>query len=267
MKILLANDDGADSPLLECTIEALAGMGELWITVPKVEQSWRGKAITRWGSLSCERLEMGGQKAFVVNGTPADCVNLAVHRLLPAAPDLVVSGVNLGANTGVGFALCSGTLGACLEANIAGIPALAVSQHLPPAIFDRLCAGQKPDPRDLEVLISSVRSALAYVLDRLRHSPEVLGPVRTLSLNFPVLARRPYAARVCKLGRTVYGSCFEKAGHGAYEHRLEDVTLDTLPDCDEELLRQGWITVTPIDIFRFGEVPADTETELAKSFS
>jgi len=133
--LLLTNDDSHDSPLFLHAIAALSRLGDVTIVVPATEQSWKGKSMTRYGALYVERIDLHGRAAWSVTGTPADCVNLGIYNLLPAPPDVVVSGINIGKNVGLGFLFSSGTVGACLEANIAGLPALALSQELTPADF------------------------------------------------------------------------------------------------------------------------------------
>ncbi|MEZ5595424.1 MAG: 5'/3'-nucleotidase SurE [Pseudomonadales bacterium] len=130
MRILLTNDDSHDSPLFLLAIRVLSDLGELSVVVPAQEQSWKGKSMTRFGELYVDRIDLHGTPAWSVTGTPADCVNLAIYNLLDAPPDIVVSGINIGINTGLGFLMASGTLGACFEANIARIPAIALSQAM-----------------------------------------------------------------------------------------------------------------------------------------
>ena len=103
MRILLTNDDSHDSPLFHYTIEALSLIGDVDIVVPATEQSWKGKAMTRVGGLKVEDIDLFGTLGKSVTGTPADCVNLAIHNLLEHRPDVVVSGTNIGKNVGVGF--------------------------------------------------------------------------------------------------------------------------------------------------------------------
>ena len=135
MNILLTNDDGWDSPLLPFTADYLREMGDLTIALPQEEQSWTGKAMTRFGRLQVEERELCGITGYSISGRPADCMNLALHHLCPKLPDLIVSGINMGSNLGVSFIVSSGTVGACLEANIAGIPGIALSQCLQPETY------------------------------------------------------------------------------------------------------------------------------------
>jgi len=71
-----------------------------------------------------------------LDGTPADCADIGIYHLFESRPDLLISGINTGGNEGLGFLLSSGTVGACLEANIAGLPAVALSQGLPEIFYE-----------------------------------------------------------------------------------------------------------------------------------
>lgn len=123
MIILLSNDDGINSPGIICLEKILADIGDVWTVAPDRAQSAMGRALTLSLPLKATKLS---NKRFMVNGTPSDCVNIAINRLMPVKPDIMISGINCGAN------LCddisySGTVAAAFEATILGIPALAVS--------------------------------------------------------------------------------------------------------------------------------------------
>lgn len=126
MLILLTNDDGHGAAGLHAAREALLEVGEVVTVAPAVEMSGVSHAITLGRPLGVERV---GESIHSVEGTPADCVTLAVQRLLPRPPDVVVSGINHGPNLG-DDATCSGTVGAAVEAALLGLPAIAVSQVL-----------------------------------------------------------------------------------------------------------------------------------------
>ena len=125
--ILVTNDDGVDSPALLPLVHELARLGPVRVAVPAKERSWIGKAISRWDELAVTRVVREGIEILAVDGFPADCTNLAVHSLFGERPSLVVSGVNIGLNVGLGFFLSSGTIGAAMEGWIAGLPAIALS--------------------------------------------------------------------------------------------------------------------------------------------
>ena len=132
-RILLANDDGADSPGLWAAYEALSELGSVTVVAPHAQQSGASHAITLETPLRATKLT-GALPGFRVPGRPVDCVKLALNQLLPFTPDLVVSGINEGSNGGV-LVHYSGTVAAAKEATIQGLPALAIS----------LCQWKDPD--------------------------------------------------------------------------------------------------------------------------
>jgi 5'-nucleotidase len=130
MRLLLSNDDGIDAVGLFTLAEALRDVGEVWVVAPDSERSAQSHALTMHKPL---RVRQEGERRFAVSGTPADCVYLGLHHLLPAAPDLVVSGVNRGSNLGHDV-FYSGTVAAAMEACLQGVPGVAVSLHLPDGV-------------------------------------------------------------------------------------------------------------------------------------
>jgi 5'-nucleotidase len=125
--ILLCNDDGFNADGLRALHRELSQEDDVIIVAPETEQSAMGHAITLTKPLKVRKVEEEGQFiGYAVNGTPADCVKLAIAVLLDEPPRLVVSGVNLGGNLGI-CALYSGTVSAATEAMIMGVPGIAVS--------------------------------------------------------------------------------------------------------------------------------------------
>jgi 5'-nucleotidase len=123
VKILITNDDGIHAPGINCLADALAAIGEVAIVAPDRERSASAHALTLHHPLRAEKLSPG---RYAVDGTPTDCVNLGIHSLIDFHPDLVVSGINRGANIGDDVTY-SGTVAAALEATLMGIPAFAIS--------------------------------------------------------------------------------------------------------------------------------------------
>ena len=124
MRILIANDDGYLAPGLAALVEAMQGLGELDVIAPEQNASGTSNALTLNRPLTVFRAGNGAQ---VVSGTPSDCVHVALTGLLPQRPDLVLSGINNGANMG-DDTLYSGTVAAAMEGYLFGIPAIAFSQ-------------------------------------------------------------------------------------------------------------------------------------------
>lgn len=121
--ILIANDDGIHAPGLRALVDALAGLGTLSIVAPHIERSGTAQSITLRQPIAVEQI---AENEWAIEGTPTDGVILALHKLLPSPPDLIVSGINRGANMGENV-YYSGTLGAAMEGVINGIPAMAIS--------------------------------------------------------------------------------------------------------------------------------------------
>lgn len=121
--ILVTNDDGVHAPGIRALAGALASRGEVHVVAPDREVSACSQSLTLKHPLRAEKVE---ERVFAVDGTPADCVNLALVKLLPRRPDLVVSGINRGANLGEDV-FYSGTVGGAREGTFFGVPSIAVS--------------------------------------------------------------------------------------------------------------------------------------------
>ncbi len=122
-RILITNDDGIYAPGLKALEEGLAGVGEINIVAPDREMSASSQSISVHAPLRVHKL---GDRRFAVAGTPADTVILALYRLLPQKPDIVISGINPGGNLGENV-IYSGTVAAAMEATLHGVPAFAIS--------------------------------------------------------------------------------------------------------------------------------------------
>ncbi len=131
-RILVTNDDGYFSPGIAALAQALGAVGDVTIVAPQTEASAVGHALTLRRPL---RLESIAQNVFAVDGTPTDCVNLAIHEVLDGPPDLVVSGINKGLNVGDDVTY-SGTVAGALEAALLGYPAIAISLEWTTGLWD-----------------------------------------------------------------------------------------------------------------------------------
>ncbi|MBK8957021.1 MAG: 5'/3'-nucleotidase SurE [Proteobacteria bacterium] len=249
-RILLTNDDSHDSPLFLLAIRTLKQFGDVEIVVPATEQSWKGKSMTRYGALYVDRIDLHGTPAWSVSGTPADCVNLAIHNLLAEPPHLVVSGINIGKNVGLGFTLASGTIGACLEANIAGLPALALSQEIAPEEFRHWDAERSFKADTITRVTAVVEASLPDIWRELVVPDDF--EATTWNVNFP-FKRAPDSGIVrARLGLSYYRGCFKQRGD-QFHHALASAELDTHPETDDAVLQAGHISATRIDIRTLGQ--------------
>src|SRR5256885_2907295 len=130
MLILLTNDDGIMAPGIVAMYRELTKLGEVTVVAPETVQSATGHGITLTSPLLTNRVTV--ENAFTgtaIDGRPADCVKLAVSQILPRQPDLVISGINSGANVGINV-IYSGTIAAAIEAAFLGLPSIALSLYL-----------------------------------------------------------------------------------------------------------------------------------------
>ena len=184
MKILICNDDGYQAPGLVALYEALKTIAEVEVVAPEVNNSAKSNALTLNAPLYVEQAANGFK---YVNGTPADCVHIALKGLLGYVPDMVVSGINNGANMG-DDTIYSGTVGAAMEGYLFGIPAIAFSQV-------------KKGWEHIDAAALKARDIVAELIKQLESS-EPLAQPWLLNANIPNL---PYdqlkATQICRLGK------------------------------------------------------------------
>ena len=140
MRILLSNDDGYFAPGLEHLAAALAARAEVIIVAPEADRSGASNSLTLDRPLTVRRAPNG---FLFVNGTPTDCVHLAVTGLLDHLPDMVISGINHGANMG-DDTIYSGTVAAATEGFLLGIPSIALSKCSPVLLVSETASAGMP---------------------------------------------------------------------------------------------------------------------------
>ncbi len=235
LRILLSNDDGIHAPglqVLEKIARALSD--DIWIVAPESEQSGAAHSLTLGRPLRIRKL---GDKTFSVDGTPTDCVMIALNKLITdRPPDLVLSGVNHGSNLGEDVTY-SGTVAAAMEATLFGVPAIALSQE----VSDHADFSYEPalhfGPEVIKRLITQTWPA------------DVL-----LNINFPDIAvQKINGVRIVKQGlRNINDNIFEwKDPRGRPFFWIGGVTRDNSPtesDTDLEAIQEGAISVTPLHL-------------------
>ncbi|MBO9539972.1 5'/3'-nucleotidase SurE [bacterium] len=233
MRILVSNDDGIHAPGIRAMALALATEHEVTVVAPDRERSATGHALTLHKPLRVEKHDLGGKikAAYSVNGTPSDCVKLAVGPLLDELPDVVFSGINRGPNLGTDV-IYSGTVSAALEATIRGVQGVAMSL----ATFSDI--GYEEAAQFALVLARTLES------HRLPH--KVL-----LNVNYPALTDTPaQEVRITRLGERKYTDLFETRidprGKDYYWLAGEVIEVEEDPDTDVSAIRDNCISVTPI---------------------
>lgn len=232
MNLLLANDDGIDAHGLRELEAAMGGLGTLWVVAPDKERSAQSHALTMHKPLFARD---EGERRWSVSGTPADCVYLAIHRLLPDKPDLVISGINRGANLGYDVHY-SGTVAAAREACLHGVPAVSISLHV---------GEERPLHWD------TATSVARRVVERALAEPPAPGV--HLNVNVPNVMRDELKGlRAVPLGERRYGHDVETRvdPRGRTYHWIGGPPLHMggAPDEDGPAVEAGWATVTPLSI-------------------
>ena len=250
--VLITNDDSIDSPFLELAIRSLKKFCNLIVAVPATEHSWKGKSMTRHGPIKVESIRIAGCEGWAISGTPADCVNLAIHNLMPKKPDLVISGINIGKNIGLGFSLASGTIGACLEGNIAGIPGIALSQELVPSDFLYWDKNRK-FPKETEVFVERTIPINCEMIWQQYSNQDSEHPI-TWNINFPYVAKNDITICRTTLSKTFYGQCFQEQTEQEYKFGLAKASIDNSLNTDVAVLEEGNISATMIDINTLGQI-------------
>ena len=253
MKILLTNDDSLDSPLFLFAVDYFQAVGDVKAVVPAEEQSWKGKAMTRFGTRHVEPLDGFACETYAFSGTPADCANFGIYHVFDGGkPDLVISGINMGSNSGLSFTLSSGTVGAALEANIAGLPAVALSQVLSRQVFRQWVEHRAMQPHVRELLLENCCAMLQRVFAFLNERTDFLSDPVTWNVNMPAELSDDWRVIQTVLGHTFYTSCFEASEKGYY-HNIDQPEVEDRAGTDGMVLREGHVSVTRLDIRTLGQ--------------
>jgi len=262
MRLLVTNDDGIGSLFLHELIFALKAAGhELYVVAPVTEQSWTGASKTRHRPVKSAAVDRGfGCPTWIVDGTPSDCVNIAIAHLLPTlagAPlrlDGVVSGINVGFNCSLGFVLASGTVAGAWEGALHGLPALAVSQDVSEKVYHDLKErGGTPEGELLATLRHSAAHAARLAAEIFPQTPPNSFTVHNLNCPYPCTADSPVhrtvPARVQVPG--LFSPAADDGSHRLLWGRIHDVS-PTAPLTDIKCLAQGAISHTVLDYRRLG---------------
>ena len=237
MRILLTNDDGIHAPGLD-VLERLARQfsDDVWIVAPAEEQSGAGHSLTLNRPV---RLRQFDERRFAVSGTPTDAVMMALRKVLPGKPDVVLSGVNRGANLGDDVTY-SGTVSAAIEGALAGIPSIALSQ-----VYEKEGMGDS-------VPFAAAEAWGAKVLAPLLDAP--FAPRTLVNVNFPALAAQDvHGIRVVRQGFHDYarGSLVEGTdprGYQYYWFGLHGIEHTPGHATDLEAIQDGYVSVTPLQL-------------------
>jgi 5'-nucleotidase len=258
VRLLVTNDDGIESVFLHELVRALIAAGhEVFVAAPKLEQSWTSASKSRNRPVHSLRSERGlGCPTWTVDGTPSDCVNIAIDHLLPARPDAVLSGINVGVNAGLGFILGSGTVAGACEGALHGLPGVALSQSLSAETYDTF---KESGGRSDEALLSLVRRSAEHAA---RLAPALAAQTPSTSfivhnLNFPQSCTERSEVRRTVPARVMFPGLFSAQGEDGRHRFVFKIGRDTSPEApltDRAALDAGYISHTILDFSKLGSI-------------
>jgi 5'/3'-nucleotidase len=230
MIILVSNDDGIHAEGLIALEKSVDPLGEVYTVAPEREQTSMSHALTLHRPL---RVREVAAKRLAIDGTPTDCVKLALTGLLPVRPNLVISGINKGPNLGDDI-IYSGTVSAALEAALLGIPAIAVSL----VTFENL-------------KFDAAAEFIAVLVQRLKDSG--LPPQMLLNINVPALPKENIKGwRFTRQGKRHYSENIvervDPRGKKYYWIGGDDLGFDQDDGTDCMAVHEGYISVTPLQV-------------------
>jgi len=227
-RILVSNDDGIHAPGIRALVEAIGDLAEVTVVAPLTEQSAASHALTLHHPLRIKQVE---DRQYAVEGTPTDCVLLAIREFLPELPDLVVSGINQGPNLGEDV-LYSGTVAAAMEGSLLGVASVAFS----------LASWRHKDFR-------GASQVARQIVERLL--TKNLPTQFLLNVNIPPVPPQEFAGyRITRLGSRVYNDAIIKKtdprGRDYYWIGGAEPTWKTTPESDFGAVEEGFVSMTPL---------------------
>ena len=229
MRILLSNDDGYFAPGIAILAEALSGLASVTVVAPERDRSGASNSLTLDRPLSVRRAPNG---FLFVNGTPTDCVHLAVTGLLEQLPDMVISGINLGANMG-DDTIYSGTVAAATEGYLLGIPSIAISLASKTA--------------------AHLETAAQVAVELVERHARLGAPPWLLNVNVPDIPRTDLKGlQITRLGRRHRAEDVIRTqsprGETVYWVGAAGAAADAGDGTDFHAVEQGFVSVTPLQI-------------------
>lgn len=236
--ILITNDDGFDSPALEALIDALQGLARILVVAPASEKSACGHGLTLTKPLRFIKVKDDFYK--LDNGTPSDCIYLALNTLYETKPDLIISGINIGSNMGEDVTY-SGTVAGAMEGAIREIPSIAVSQVL----------NDKDDIFNFD--FSLTKKIIREIVEKILNNIFPIQGRKLLNINIPQVKQNKYKGiKITQLGYRLYGNDAHlhrnPRGQEYYWLGLHPLAWEERKDknSDFKAIFEGYTSITPI---------------------
>jgi 5'-nucleotidase len=242
--ILLTNDDGYNSSGFYPLLNELSKHFSVFSITPDTEKSWIGKAITTKKELKLTKIKKENFQIFLLDGTPADCVQVGFYNILKTKPKLVLSGINQGSNVGSARILSSGTIGAAMEASIDGVMAIASSLRIPLEIKKTLNLFDEKNYTYFENAAKITTKLTKILIDK-----KFDNGVDLFSINIPFDATLDSEIAITKPFKDSYGQLFYLKENGSIFHKTPRLEFKNLKEgTDLKALSEGKISITPISL-------------------
>jgi len=245
-RILVTNDDGVYASGLHAAAKSVSSLGEVVVVAPAGQKSGVGRSVSVFEPLRYAALNMNGQKAYAVTGTPTDSVIIGIFAIMKGElPDLAVSGINVGENISTDTVTTSGTIGAALEAASYGIPSIAASIQ----VVDQ---GDKFDLHhgtkySFEIAMKILRRVAAKVLEH-----GLPDGVDILNLNVPASATEDTEVKVTRLARKIFKTTvqerFDPRGRPYYWIDGDLICCDADGTDVQTVYQEKKISITPLSL-------------------
>ncbi|MCX6670847.1 MAG: 5'/3'-nucleotidase SurE [Euryarchaeota archaeon] len=241
--LLVTNDDGYKSAGFITLVKELSKIYSVTAVVPDRGRSWIGKAITTKKELKIKKITYDGIEMFLLNGTPADCVQIGLYDIVTIRPKMIISGINIGLNIGKARTLSSGTIGAAIEGSIDGVRSLASSLSIPVTLRDKKTDFYTPKNNMLfENAVKITTKVTTIIMNK------AFRDVDLFSLNIPFEATVTTPLEITSLVSTRYGRLFHKKGN-KFVHRTPPIQFKNMEErSDLKALNEGKISLTPMNI-------------------
>ena len=253
-RALVTNDDGIDSLFLHSLVDALLPNFKVSVAAPTHEQSWMGRSMTRHGEVEVLRNNTAFPKeveAWSINGTPTDCVNIALGNLLPEKPDIVLSGINIGYNTTQTLILSSGTVAGAIEGTLWDLPAMAFSKCIPREQFECISKSKGLVDPDLESSLKAAATHAALMALETLQDTSHIGNV--INVNFPSQTSAESEIVDTVPAKLRLGGLFAETSPGKFTFRYSDgIEIDPTAKTDRSALSSGRISRSILNFSRIG---------------
>lgn len=245
---LITNDDGINAAFLHALVAACVAEGfDVAVAAPSGERSWIGRAFSRHREVTVADYPGLGRQAWAIDGTPSDCVNIALGHLLSSKPDVVISGLNIGFNATMPLCLSSGTLAGATEGTAWGLPAVACSLDLEQPVFEQVHQKSSICPPELRPHLQSACKHAARFAKGLVGKP--IQGLHVHSLNYPASVTDRTAMERSTPALVRHGSLFKRSDLGYAFAWNDGENLSSGKQTDLAVLERGLISHT---LFDFG---------------